>query len=300
MKRFKYWVVLILILSLFLCGYTSRGSSMVVQEVKENYDSSYNSYNTIRLENEYLTLPCKFRLLKGLGYVLKSRDSELVLKPMTFYTMLYAYNEQGDKVVIDVVNNTDKEQKVEDCDIYELSVEVNKDNTTSINIDLQNINFFSKVKDAENVLGKDYYLSDSYDNVQTAAWNTEKYDRDIMLTYEKGTGLIAIKVSVELPEGVEYSSASPVNNEEIDYSIPTEIEMEGNKTSYSIGSILVAVIVIGIILLVLMVGITTLIDNDSISTYHKQRKEDEKNESLNSELDIPETSYLEEKYKDYL
>lgn len=280
---------------------------MVVQEVKEAYDSDYNSYNTIKLEDKYLTLPCKFHLLKDLGYELKSRDSELILKPMTFYTMLYAYNEQGDKVVIDVVNNSDKEQSIEDCDIYELSAEVNKDNTTSISMKLKELSFFSDVKKAESIFGSDYYMSDVYDNVQTAAWHTEKYDRDIMLTYEKGTGLIAIKVSVELPEGVEYSSAT-VGEDYESYNIGDDKELytskENQRKKEELKSITKGVItwsIIGIvILIIIVVSIVIIMREDDESSEVKRNVEDKKDKAINESLDIPETSYLEEKYKDYL
>ena len=47
MKNSKYVIILLFILSLFLCGYTTRGASMVVQEVMEDYDTGYNSFNTM-------------------------------------------------------------------------------------------------------------------------------------------------------------------------------------------------------------------------------------------------------------
>lgn len=57
---------------------------MVVQEVMEDYDTGYNSFNTIKLEGKYLTLPCNFKLIEDLGYELKEYEKNMVIPAKSF------------------------------------------------------------------------------------------------------------------------------------------------------------------------------------------------------------------------
>ena len=204
MKNSKYAIILLFILSLFLCGYTTRGHSMVVQEVMEDYDTGYNSFNTIKLEGKYLTLPCNFKLIEDLGFELKEDEKNMVIPAKSFYTMVYAYNSKGDTLTLDFVNSTDIEKKLYECDIYEITMDVNNDNTTSIDIEINGAKLLSSLSDVQLQLGVPKYVSDKYNNVYTASWGTEKYDRDILLSFIDGIGMIGIHVVVEMPSDVEF------------------------------------------------------------------------------------------------
>lgn len=308
MKNSKYAIILLFILSLFLCGYTTRGPSMVVQEVMEDYDTGYNSFNTIKLEGKYLTLPCNFKLIEDLGFELKEDEKNMVIPAKSFYTMVYAYNSKGDTLTLDFVNSTNVEKKLYECDIYEITMDVNNDNTTSIDIEINGAKLLSSLSDVQFQLGVPKYVSDKYNNVYTASWGTEKYDRDILLSFIDGIGMIGIHVVVEMPSDVEfYDSYAMDYKRDIDDGdaikeaeakiISNRNEIEARSHSriaiFSFMAIITATIAIsGIFILVWW--------NKRTYVYISEDKMPEESINLDDKLEVPEDSYLEDKYKDYL
>lgn len=308
MKNSKYAIILLFILSLFLCGYTTRGPSMVVQEVMEDYDTGYNSFNTIKLEGKYLTLPCNFKLIEDLGFELKEDEKNMVIPAKSFYTMVYAYNSKGDTLTLDFVNSTDIEKKLYECDIYEITMDVNNDNTTSIDIEINGAKLLSSLSDVQLQLGVPKYVSDKYNNVYTASWGTEKYDRDILLSFIDGIGMIGIHVFVEMPSDVEfYDSYAMDYKRDIDGGdaikeaeakiISNRNELETKSHSriaiFSFMAIITATIAIcGVFILVWW--------NKRTYVYIPEDKMPEESINLDDKLEVPEDSYLEDKYKDYL
>lgn len=308
MKNSKYAIILLFILSLFLCGYTTRGPSMVVQEVMEDYDTGYNSFNTIKLEGKYLTLPCNFKLIEDLGFELKEDEKNMVIPSKSFYTMVYAYNSKGDTLTLDFVNSTDIEKKLYECDIYEITMDVNNDNTTSIDIEINGAKLLSSLSDVQLQLGVPKYVSDKYNNVYTASWGTEKYDRDILLSFIDGIGMIGIHVVVEMPSDVEfYDSYAMDYKRDIDGGdaikeaeakiISNRNELETKSHSriaiFSFMAIITATIAIcGVFILVWW--------NKRTYVYIPEDKMPEESINLDDKLEVPEDSYLEDKYKDYL
>lgn len=309
MKNSKYVIILLFILSLFLCGYTTtRGSSMVVQEVMEDYDTGYNSFNTIKLEGKYLTLPCNFKLIEDLDYELKEDEKNMVIPAKSFYTMVYVYNSKGDTLTLDFVNSTDVDKKLYECDVYEITMDVNGDNTTSIDIELNGAKLLYSLSDVQFVLGTPKYVSDKYNNVYTASWSTEKYDRDILLSFIDGIGMIGIHVVVEMPSDVEfYDSYAMDYKRDIndDYTIKeaeakiisNRNELEAKSRSriaiFSFMAIITATIAIcGIFILVWW--------DKKTHVYIPEDKMPEESINLDDKLEVPEDSYLEDKYKDYL
>ncbi|HBF5809520.1 TPA: hypothetical protein KOR75_001100 [Clostridioides difficile] len=308
MKNSKYAIILLFILSLFLCGYTTRGPSMVVQEVMEDYDTGYNSFNTIKLEGKYLTLPCNFKLIEDLGFELKEDEKNMVIPAKSFYTMVYAYNSKGDTLTLDFVNSTDIEKKLYECDIYEITMDVNNDNTTSIDIEINGAKLLSSLSDVQLQLGVPKYVSDKYNNVYTASWGTEKYDRDILLSFIDGIGMIGIHVVVEMPSDVEfYDSYAMDYKRDIDGGdaikeaeakiISNRNELETKSHSriaiFSFMAIITATIAIcGVFILVWW--------NKRTYVYIPEDKMPEESINLDDKLEVPEDSYLEDKYKDYL
>lgn len=308
MKNSKYAIILLFILSLFLCGYTTRGPSMVVQEVMEDYDTGYNSFNTIKLEGKYLTLPCNFKLIEDLGFELKEDEKNMVIPAKSFYTMVYAYNSKGDTLTLDFVNSTNVEKKLYECDVYEITMDVNNDNTTSINIEINGAKLLSSLSDVQLQLGIPKYVSDKYNNVYTASWGTEKYDRDILLSFIDGIGMIGIHVVVEMPSDVEfYDSYAMDYKRDIDdgdaikeaeakiISNRNELEAKSHDriAIFSFMAIITATIAIcGIFILVWW--------NKRTYVYIPEDKMPEESINLDDKLEVPEDSYLEDKYKDYL
>lgn len=308
MKNSKYVIILLFILSLFLCGYTTRGASMVVQEVMEDYDTGYNSFNTIKLEGKYLTLPCNFKLIEDLGFELKEDEKNMVIPAKYFYTMVYAYNSKGDTLTLDFVNSTDVEKKLYECDIYEITMDVNNNNTTSIDIEINGAKLLSSLSDVQLQLGVPKYVSDKYNNVYTASWGTEKYDRDILLSFIDGIGMIGIHVVVEMPSDVEfYDSYAMDYKRDIDDGdaikeaeakiISNRNELEAKSHSriaiFSFMAIITATIAIcGVFILVWW--------NKRTYVYIPEDKMPEESINLDDKLEVPEDSYLEDKYKDYL
>lgn len=309
MKNSKYAIILLFILSLFLCGYTTRGPSMVVQEVMEDYDTGYNSFNTIKLEGKYLTLPCNFKLIEDLGFELKEDEKNMVIPAKSFYTMVYAYNSKGDTLTLDFVNSTDVEKKLYECDIYEITMDVNNNNnTTSIDIEINGAKLLSSLSDVQLQLGVPKYVSDKYNNVYTASWGTEKYDRDILLSFIDGIGMIGIHVVVEMPSDVEfYDSYAMDYKRDIDDGdaikeaeakiISNRNELEAKSHSriaiFSFMAIITATIAIcGVFILVWW--------NKRTYVYIPEDKMPEESINLDDKLEVPEDSYLEDKYKDYL
>lgn len=308
MKNSKYAIILLFILSLFLCGYTTRGPSMVVQEVMEDYDTGYNSFNTIKLEGKYLTLPCNFKLIEDLGFELKEDEKNMVIPAKSFYTMVYAYNSKGDTLTLDFVNSTNVEKKLYECDIYEITMDVNNNNTTSIDIEINGAKLLSSLSDVQLQLGVPKYVSDKYNNVYTASWGTEKYDRDILLSFIDGIGMIGIHVVVEMPSDVEfYDSYAMDYKRDIDDGdaikeaeakiISNRNELEAKSHSriaiFSFMAIITATIAIcGVFILVWW--------NKRTYVYIPEDKMPEESINLDDKLEVPEDSYLEDKYKDYL
>lgn len=308
MKNSKYVIILLFILSLFLCGYTTRGASIVVQEVMEDYDTGYNSFNTIKLEGKYLTLPCNFKLIEDLGYELKEYEKNMVIPAKSFYTMVYAYNSKGDTLTLDFVNSTDVNKKLYECDVYEITMDVNGDNTTSIDIELNGAKLLSSLSYVQTILGTPKYVSDKYNNVYTASWSTEKYDRDILLSFIDGIGMIGIHVVVEMPSDVEfYDSYETDYKRDIDDGDAikeAEAKIISNRDEneakyqrriavFSFMAVITATIAIcGIFILVWW--------DKKTYVYIPEDKMPEESIDLDDKLEVPEDSYLEDKYKDYL
>jgi hypothetical protein len=282
---------------------------MVVQEVMEDYDTGYNSFNTIKLEGKYLTLPCNFKLIEDLGFELKEDEKNMVIPAKSFYTMVYAYNSKGDTLTLDFVNSTDVEKKLYECDIYEITMDVNNNNnTTSIDIEINGAKLLSSLSDVQLQLGVPKYVSDKYNNVYTASWGTEKYDRDILLSFIDGIGMIGIHVVVEMPSDVEfYDSYAMDYKRDIDDGdaikeaeakiISNRNELEAKSHSriaiFSFMAIITATIAIcGVFILVWW--------NKRTYVYIPEDKMPEESINLDDKLEVPEDSYLEDKYKDYL
>lgn len=308
MKNSKYAIILLFILSLFLCGYTTRGPSMVVQEVMEDYDTGYNSFNTIKLEGKYLTLPCNFKLIEDLGFELKEDEKNMVIPAKSFYTMVYAYNSKGDTLTLDFVNSTDIEKKLYECDIYEITMDVNNDNTTSIDIEINGAKLLSSLSDVQLQLGVPKYVSDKYNNVYTASWGTEKYDRDILLSFIDGIGMIGIHVVVEMPSDVEFYDSYAM-----DYKIDidggdaikeAEAKIISNRNELETKShsrIAIFSFMVIITATIAICGVFILVWwNKRTYVYIPEDKMPEESINLDDKLEVPEDSYLEDKYKDYL
>lgn len=281
---------------------------MVVQEVMEDYDTGYNSFNTIKLEGKYLTLPCNFKLIEDLGYELKEYEKNMVIPAKSFYTMVYAYNSKGDTLTLDFVNSTDVNKKLYECDVYEITMDVNGDNTTSIDIELNGAKLLSSLSYVQTILGTPKYVSDKYNNVYTVSWSTEKYDRDILLSFIDGIGMIGIHVVVEMPSDVEfydyYETDYKRDIDDGDAIKEAEAKIISNRDEneakyqrriavFSFMAVITATIAIcGIFILVWW--------NKKTYVYIPEDKMPEESIDLDDKLEVPEDSYLEDKYKDYL
>ncbi len=232
----------------------------------------------------------------------------MVIPAKSFYTMVYAYNSKGDTLTLDFVNSTDVNKKLYECDVYEITMDVNGDNTTSIDIELNGAKLLSSLSYVQTILGTPKYVSDKYNNVYTASWSTEKYDRDILLSFIDGIGMIGIHVVVEMPSDVEfYDSYETDYKRDIDDGDAikeAEAKIISNRDEneakyqrriavFSFMAVITATIAIcGIFILVWW--------NKKTYVYIPEDKMPEESIDLDDKLEVPEDSYLEDKYKDYL
>lgn len=244
--------------TLVLCGYTIRGASMVEMDVYEDYDNGFNTFNTIKLDGEYISLPCEVSVLKKLGFDFKTNDN---IDPYSFDNMRYMYNKQGDRIMVDLVNLHDSVMTYEDCIIVEITYDYEDGST--LGFDYNGITFESTIEDCEAVLGRASYVSSIYDGVYTATFNSVKNERTAMLSFFKDDVLIGFSIGCDRPLDLGVSGYKPAEK----YS--DIIQSDGNgyvgdlssetSETFAIFVILISVFVVIILPIVVIIAIIILV-----------------------------------------
>lgn len=258
----KQLLILLTLVYVILCSSvayaeeTIRGSSMVEMDVFEDYDSSYSTYNTIKLDGEYISLPCKVSVLNNLGF--DFRDNEDI-EPYSFDNMNYMYNKRGDRIMVDVLNTSKSTKTLKDGIVVEISYDYQEGST--LEFEYNGITFESKIEDCDKAIGRPTYVSDVYDGVYTASYKSSKGERTTMLSFFKDDTLIGFSIECDRPLDMAVNGYHPSgrNDYSYDYDYDYNYSTEKPSESFSITVIIIAVLTVFVFPIVIIVFIVILV-----------------------------------------
>lgn len=255
MRSVKAKVILLLLLlvsTLLLSGYTIRDSStMVEMEVFEDYDSEYSTYNTIKLDGEFITLPCEVSVLNKLGFDFKVNEE---IEPRSMDNMNYMYNKSGDRISVDLLNLKESTVTFNDCVVVEISYD-DQDGST-IGFEINGIKLGSTIEECEEVLGRPVYVSDSYDGIYTANFKSPKNERTLMLSfYNRDNTLMAFSVEVGRPLDLDVNGyhADTKQSDNIDVD-KYPVQRKNNGVAFGMLFVFITVLLLIIFVIVLVIN----------------------------------------------
>lgn len=253
MRSLKFVGMALLISSTFLLsGYTIRDSStMVEMEVFEDYDSDYSTYNTIKLDGEFITLPCEVSVLNKLGFDFKVNEE---IEPRSMDNMNYMYNKSGDRISVDLLNLSESIATFNDCVVVEVSYD-DQDGST-IGFEINGIKLGSTIEECEEVLGRPVYVSDSYDGIYTANFKSPKNERTLMLSfYNRDNTLMAFSVEVGRPLDLNVNGYKPNDRKSDDINIGTyPVQRKSNGVTFGMLFMFLTVLLLIIFIIVLVIN----------------------------------------------
>lgn len=223
----KLTIISMLCASLMLCGYSTTGSSHVELEITDSYDNEYSSYNTIELNGQKITLPCKVSLFKKVGF---KPDKEYTINKQSIMSGVSFYDKNGNELYLDVINNKEYvDSDIMNCDVYKVTYDYKPDGVNEINLRLENVDCGDSESSVNNVLGDELYKSDSYEGIYTKYFSSPKNERKIMLSFENGK-VISITAEVDTPLNYNYQSWFGYENEL--YKSETNTQSSQTSTTY--------------------------------------------------------------------
>lgn len=253
MRSLKLVGMALLISSTFLLsGYTIRDSStMVEMEVFEDYDSDYSTYNTIKLDGEFITLPCEVSVLNKLGFDFKVNEE---IEPRSMDNMNYMYNKSGDRISVDLLNLSESTVTFNDCVVVEVSYD-DQDGST-IGFEINGIKLGSTIEECEEVLGRPVYVSDSYDGIYTANFKSPKNERTLMLSfYNRDNTLMAFSVEVGRPLDLAVNGYKPNDRKSDDINVGTyPVQRKSNGVTFGMLFMFITVLLLIIFVIVLVIN----------------------------------------------
>lgn len=253
MRSLKFVGMALLISSTFLLsGYTIRDSStMVEMEVFEDYDSDYSTYNTIKLDGEFITLPCEVSVLNKLGFDFKVNEE---IEPRSMDNMNYMYNKSGDRISVDLLNLSESTATFNDCVVVEVAYD-DQDGST-IGFEINGVKLGSTIEECEEVLGRPVYVSDSYDGIYTANFKSLKNERTLMLSfYNRDNTLMAFSVEVGRPLDLAVNGYKPNDRKSDDINVGTyPVQRKSNGVTFGMLFMFLTVLLLIIFIIVLVIN----------------------------------------------
>lgn len=164
--------------------------------VSEDYVKDDSTNGSFYLNGKYIQLPCKASLLTDLGFEPDSRFSVLKAGGTDYSNKII--DDQGRYLYLLLMNNTDSDQAVEDCNVYE--VEYNADDGKDYEIldfSIKGVKVGDSVSKAESILGTPSYTTE-YKGAVDAQWDTAKKDSSIHVEYINNIN--SMRISVDKPD----------------------------------------------------------------------------------------------------
>lgn len=242
--------------------------------VSEDYVKDDSTNGSFYLNGKYIQLPCKASLLTNLGFEPDSRFNVLKAGGTDYSNKIT--DDQGRYLYLLLMNNTDSDQSVEDCNVYE--VEYNADDGKDYEIldfSVKGVKVGDTVSKVESVLGTPSYTTE-YKGSVDAQWDTAKKDASVHVEYIDN--ITSLRISVDKPD-VDYVYAYDTGfgtlGKRTFEPVPQEVTTGDPVTSYKVLAIIPIIFVI-----ILVIGSIT----GAVLVIRKQKHEHDL-EILNTPID---------------
>lgn len=170
--------------------------------VSEDYAKDDSANGSFCLNGKYINLPCKASLLTDLGFEPDSRFSILKAGSTDYSNKIT--DDQGRYLYLLLMNNTDSDQAVEDCNVYEVGYNADDGKDYEIlDFTVKGVKVGDSISKAVSILGTPSYTTE-YKGAVNAQWDTAKKDSSIHVEYIDNIN--SVRVSVDKPD-VEYKYA---------------------------------------------------------------------------------------------
>lgn len=200
MKR-RFSIILLMLCTLLLTGFTSTGRfSGVDMEVMEDYDTDYNTWNTICLEGKYISMPCNAKLFTDLGYRVPTDVPNVA--PNYKMSAVSFIDGKGNELSLGIINLGDSPKPVSECYVYD----VTWDSRYTGNIDIHGAGQGSTVAEVTRAIGEAVHKGDGLNGAVMRMYESDKDEREISVTYDTNDIAIEFSISTEEPEIYGYQS----------------------------------------------------------------------------------------------
>lgn len=194
-------IILIVVSCLCISGYTSVGQfSGVEVEVMEDYDTGYNTWNTIRLNDKYISLPCSVKLFTDLGYKVEKDIYDLA--PNKMMSAIWFTDASGNVLELSVVNLNSNIMPVTDCYVYKVTWRAGYNG----DIDVCGVGQGATPIDVQSTIGEPVHKGDSLYGSVMRMYETSNDDRELQVTYDTNDVAVEFTVICEAPELNGYQS----------------------------------------------------------------------------------------------
>lgn len=199
MKR--YIIVFLLLCSLLLTGFTSTARySGVEMEVYEDYDTGYNTWSTLRLDDHYISLPCSARLFTDLGY--KAPTDIPNVAPNYKMSMISFINGAGEELNLSVINLDKTPKSASECYVYDVTWYADYTG----DIDVMGAAQGNTSSEVASVIGESVHKGDGLNGAIMRFYESKHAERELSVTYDTNDIAIEFSVSTEEPEIAGYQS----------------------------------------------------------------------------------------------
>lgn len=195
--RKRLIVLSLLAVSLLCSGYIYKGDRSKIEfTVSEDYVSDDDFLGTVKLNGNYIKLPCTTNLLLDQGFTVEDKFSRF--NPLSTSYSSDLYDNKGRCLELVVENNEDKYMDIKDCNVYEIEYDGTKDESYGyIDFSVQGVKVGDSVSTAKSILGEPGSTW-TYEGITYATYETPKKDVEIELGYD--SIVKTIKVTVDSPD----------------------------------------------------------------------------------------------------
>ena len=196
MKKRLIVLSLLAVSLLCSCNRYKGDRSKIEFTVSEDYVSDDDFLGTVKLNGNYIKLPCTTNLLLDQGFTIEDKFSRF--NPLSTSYSSDLYDNRGRCLELVVENNEDKYMDIKDCNVYEIEYDGTNDESYGyIDFSVQGVKVGDSVSTAKSILGEPGSTW-TFEGMTYATYETPKKDVEIELGYD--SIIKTIKVAVDSPD----------------------------------------------------------------------------------------------------